>query len=234
MNLEALESSARQSTTVVGNGQVVANDVHIEDIPTPFKRTFDIAVAIAALIFFAPLIAVFSVMIRIADGHPAVFAQHRRGKNGKMFRCYKLRSMIPNATEELKTLLANDLNARREWNMTQKLQDDPRITRIGKFIRKTSIDELPQFINVLKGDMSIVGPRPIVESEVSKYGSQIASYDAVKPGITGLWQVSGRSGTSYSARVELDSKYARDRNFWSDVKIVIMTIPAVLFSRGAV
>jgi len=142
--------------------------------------------------------------------------------------------MVPDAAERLTELLATDMEARHEWNMTQKLNNDPRITPVGKFIRKTSIDELPQLFNILKGDMSVVGPRPIVEKEVARYGTSIASYDAVRPGLTGLWQVSGRSDVDYAERVELDETYANTRSFWGDVKIVFMTVPAVLFSRGAV
>ena len=142
--------------------------------------------------------------------------------------------MVPDAAERLTSLLTSDVEARNEWNMTQKLQNDPRITPIGRFIRKTSIDELPQFFNILKGDMSIVGPRPIVDKEVYRFGTSIEVYDKVRPGLTGLWQISGRSELDYQERVDLDVEYASNRTFWGDIRIALMTIPAVLFSKGAV
>ena len=141
--------------------------------------------------------------------------------------------MVPDAKEKLDYLLDNDPVARREWEESQKLTHDPRITALGQFIRKTSIDELPQLYNVLRGDMSLVGPRPIVENEIQKYGDSFRQYCAVRPGITGLWQVSGRSDTSYKQRVETDVEYVRSRSFWGDVKIVLLTIPAVFKSEGA-
>ena len=184
---------------------------------TQFKRLFDIVVAGTALLFVAPLILIVAIVIRLQDGGRAFYSQRRYGLDGETFNCFKLRSMVPNAKEQLDELLTND----------------PRITSIGKFIRKTSIDELPQLYNVLRGDMSLVGPRPIVENEISKYGDSYRHYCAVRPGITGLWQVSGRSDTSYPQRVAADVEYARNRSFWGDVKIVMMTIPAVLNSKGA-
>ena len=141
--------------------------------------------------------------------------------------------MVPDAREQLEFLLATDPSARAEWDETQKLTNDPRITALGNFIRKTSIDELPQLYNVLRGDMSLVGPRPIVESEIVRYGDSFRHYCSVRPGITGLWQVSGRSDTTYPERVATDVEYVRSRSFWGDIKIMFMTIPAVLISKGA-
>jgi len=198
-----------------------------------YKRLFDIAVAGSALLFVAPLILVFALAIRMQDGGKAFYSQRRFGLNGETFNCFKLRSMVPDAKEKLDYLLDNDPVARREWEESQKLTHDPRITALGQFIRKTSIDELPQLYNVLRGDMSLVGPRPIVENEIQKYGDSFRQYCAVRPGITGLWQVSGRSDTSYTQRVETDVEYVRSRSFWGDVKIVLLTIPAVFKSEGA-
>ncbi len=197
------------------------------------KRSLDILVASAALLFLAPLLLFVAGLIRLQDGGPALFRQKRQGRDGKPFHCYKLRSMVPNAAERLEQLLATDPEARREWQETQKLTHDPRITPLGHFIRKTSIDELPQLINIIRGDMSIVGPRPIVENEIVKYGEYYQTYCSVRPGLTGLWQVRGRSDTSYDQRVALDVEYARNRSFFTDLKIMFLTVPAVLNSRGA-
>ncbi|MEL6857327.1 MAG: sugar transferase [Pseudomonadota bacterium] len=236
MQLKVLETPGVGPQVVVpaNDDGIVEGESVFEHAQTPTKRVFDIAVAIFGLIFFGPILIGFAIAIKLSDGGPAIFSQMRRGKGGRMFRCYKLRSMVPNAPERLKMLLATDINARNEWNLTQKLQNDPRITPIGRFIRKTSIDELPQFFNVLIGDMSLVGPRPIIDKEVSRYGKYIADYDKVRPGLTGLWQVSGRCDLGYSERVALDAKYANSRSFWGDLKISILTVPAVLFTRGAV
>lgn len=198
------------------------------------KRLFDIVVATAALIVLAPLILVVAVLIRLQDGGKAMFAHSRYGLNGRTFQCYKLRSMSEDAGERLEKLLASDPDIRREWQNTQKLKNDPRITPLGKFLRKSSIDELPQLWNVIKGDMSIVGPRPIVKNEIQKYGDSYRFYTAVRPGLTGLWQVEGRTETTYQERVEMDVKYVQTRSFWKDVWIVLKTVPAVIASRGAV
>lgn len=200
----------------------------------PFKRTFDIVISLIALIVLAPLIAVFALMVRLQDGGSAFFAQTRYGLHGRTFKCYKLRSMSSDAAERLERILETNPALRREWQSAQKLQNDPRITPLGNFLRKSSIDELPQLWNVLRGDMSIVGPRPIVKNEIQKYGDSYRYYTAVRPGLTGLWQVEGRADTTYDERVDMDVKYVRTRSFVSDFWIVLKTIPAVLASRGAV
>ncbi|KJS25573.1 MAG: sugar transferase [Hyphomonadaceae bacterium BRH_c29] len=193
----------------------------------------DVVVASIALIFVLPLLVVVGVLIRLQDGGQAVYSQKRYGRNGRTFKCYKLRSMVANADQRLIEILAQDPDARIEWDQTQKLTHDPRITPLGRFIRKTSIDELPQLFNILKGEMSIVGPRPIVENEITKYGEFYRDYCSVRPGLTGLWQVEGRSDTTYEQRVQLDVKYATTRNFTGDIMIMLRTVPAVLLSRGA-
>ena len=197
------------------------------------KRVFDVVVASCILLFTAPLILTIAIFIRLQDGGPAVFKQMRLGKDGEQFACYKLRSMVTDAGDRLQQLLATDPDARREWAETQKLTNDPRITALGQFIRKSSIDELPQLVNVIRGDMSLVGPRPIVENEITKYGDQYKHYCAVRPGLTGLWQVRGRSDTSYETRVAMDVEFARTRTFLTDVKILLLTVPAVVNSKGA-
>lgn len=197
------------------------------------KRSFDVIVATAALVFLSPLMLAIAILIRHKDGGPAIFRQKRIGLNGQEFECLKFRSMVMNASEELDRLLATNAVAAAEWARDQKLRDDPRITAVGHFIRKTSLDELPQLINILRGEMSIVGPRPIVRNEVEKYGSYFSYYANVKPGITGLWQISGRNNTTYDERVQLDLRYAKQWSIWLDIKIFFLTIPAVLFSKGA-
>lgn len=197
------------------------------------KRTLDIAISAVALLFLGPLLIALAVLIKSNDGGPALFRQTRYGLNGKEFSCLKFRTMLTNSSEVLDNLLATDRAAAAEWAKDQKLRNDPRVTSIGKFLRKTSLDELPQLLNVLKGEMSVVGPRPIVKSEQSKYGLDYGHYCSVKPGITGLWQISGRNDTTYDERVAYDVEYARNWSVWLDLKILFLTIPAVLFSKGA-
>jgi exopolysaccharide production protein ExoY len=201
--------------------------------PLTAKRMLDVGLAIAALVFLAPLLLTACLLIRLQDGGQAIFPHTRYGLGGRTFKCLKLRSMVPDAAERLQTLIDSDPVARREWEETQKLTNDPRVTALGKFIRASSIDELPQLLNVIRGDMSLVGPRPISMSERSRYGDGFADYCSVRPGITGKWQISGRSNISYTERVAMDVAYARTRTFWGDVLIMVKTIPAVLFSIGA-
>lgn len=197
------------------------------------KRALDLFVAIPTLLFISPLMVALALFIRLQDGGPALFKQKRIGHGGREFTCYKFRSMLVDAPQRLEALLANDPEARAEWDRDQKLRNDPRITRLGAFIRKTSLDEVPQLFNIIKGEMSVVGPRPIVHSEIARYEELFPYYCAARPGVTGLWQVSGRNNTTYRERVELDAVYAKSWTIWRDVKIILATIPAVLFSRGA-
>ncbi len=198
-----------------------------------FKRSLDLCIAISALLFLMPFMAFAAIMVRLADGGPALFSQERIGHDGKTFRCYKFRSMIINSQEVLDQLLATDPVAAAEWAADQKLRNDPRITKIGAFLRKTSLDELPQLINVIRGEMSIVGPRPIIQAEIPRYGRAFKDYTSVRPGLTGLWQVSGRNDTTYPQRVAMDRHYARTNTVSGDIGIILRTIPAMLFSRGA-
>lgn len=197
------------------------------------KRVFDIVFSIGALVFFAPFMAVVALLLLVREGGPVFFVQSRVGRGGQFFPCYKFRSMARDADEQLARLLENDPVAREEWTTSRKLTNDPRISCIGHVLRKTSLDELPQFWNVLRGEMSVVGPRPIMPEEMALYREHLLEYKAVRPGITGLWQVSGRADTTYAERVALDVEYVETRNFWIDVSIVARTITAVLFQRGA-
>jgi exopolysaccharide production protein ExoY len=196
-------------------------------------RALDILIAVAVLIFTAPLMLALAFAIRTQDGGPAVFGHTRIGRNGRSFRCFKFRSMVVDADARLQALLAIDPEARREWELDRKLRNDPRITAVGNFLRKSSLDELPQLFNVLKGEMSIVGPRPIVSAEIRKYGSSFRQYCAVRPGITGLWQVSGRNNVPYHRRVALDRLYAKSKCLSVDIKILLLTVPAVLSRNGS-
>jgi exopolysaccharide production protein ExoY len=196
-------------------------------------EAMNFAIALIALLFLSPLLIAIAALIFVQDGGPVVFAHRRIGRDGRHFRCLKFRSMAVDAEERLAELLARDPQARDEWERDHKLRNDPRVTRLGAFLRKSSLDELPQLVNVLKGEMSLVGPRPIVDAEAPKYGRRFRHYCAVKPGITGLWQVSGRNDTSYRARVAMDCVYAARRNALLDARILLATVPAVLLTRGS-
>ena len=196
-------------------------------------RLLDMLVASAALIFLAPLLLLVAALVFIVDPGPFFFAHRRLGRDGRTFPCLKFRSMVVDSEQRLKELLASNPDARAEWARDFKLRRDPRITPIGNFLRKTSIDELPQLLNVLRGEMSIVGPRPIVEGEIERYGRYFADYSRVKPGITGLWQVSGRNNVHYRRRVALDVTYARNKSLALDLRILAMTVPAVLLAKGS-
>ncbi|MBV8336761.1 MAG: sugar transferase [Alphaproteobacteria bacterium] len=196
------------------------------------KRALDAAGALALIVLLSPIMLLIAALVAM-EGGPVLFGHERVGFGGRPFRCLKFRTMVPNAAEVLADLLARDPAAAREWATTQKLRNDPRITHVGKFLRKTSLDELPQLWNILVGEMSLVGPRPIVQSEVERYGSDIDYYYAVRPGLTGLWQVRGRSNTSYAERIEMDFEYVSSRSVGRDLKILIETVPAVLRRSGA-
>lgn len=196
-------------------------------------RVLDIIIASCALFVFLPLMLTVSVLIFLQDGGPPIYSQRRVGYRGRLFPCLKFRSMVQDSDRILRELLESNAEARAEWDRDQKLRKDPRITLLGQLLRKSSIDELPQLINVLRGEMSIVGPRPIVQNEVVRYGWRIKSYLSVRPGLTGLWQVSGRNGTSYRRRVAIDHVFAKSLNVGLYLYIVIMTVPTVLSRRGS-
>lgn len=201
-------------------------------IPRFIKAAFDVSVAALMLVVTSPLLFAIAA-IAWADGGPALYAHRRIGVGGRHFHCLKFRTMVVNADRVLQDLLDTDPERAAEWRATQKLRDDPRVTRFGKILRQTSLDELPQLINVIRLEMSLVGPRPIIDSETVFYGEDIASYRATRPGMTGVWQVSGRSDTSYARRVQLDVWYANNWTIWYDIAVLIKTIPVVLKRAGA-
>lgn len=197
------------------------------------KRGLDVGVAATALFLLLPLLLLVAAAIWATDGKPPIFRHNRLGKDGRIFGCLKFRSMVANGDSVLAAHLAANPRARAEWAETHKLTDDPRVTAIGHVLRKTSIDELPQLWNVLRGEMSLVGPRPIVQAEMPRYGAALTTCFSVPPGLTGLWQVSGRSDTSYAERVALDLDYASRWSLSRDVGIILRTVPAVLAQRGS-
>lgn len=200
------------------------------------KRMIDIIGAIVGIIFLIPTTIAVCLARKISkeDKGPLFYEQLRYGKNGKVFRLYKFRSMCIGADEKLKKYLEESEDIRKEFQKTHKLQNDPRITKIGNFLRKTSLDELPQMINILKGDMSFVGPRPVVEKEVEEYGENKEKFLSVKPGLTGYWQVNGRSNTTYEERMEMELYYVDNCSLWLDIKIFFKTFIAVFKKEGAV
>lgn len=197
------------------------------------KRVFDLIIAVPATAFLLPLLGMVAVALIVLQGRPVLIAHERIGYRGRRFLCFKFRTMVANAHEVLSEHLERTPSAREEWNSTRKLKFDPRVTPFGAILRKSSVDELPQLFNVIRGDMSLVGPRPIVEDEVRNYGPSIRYYCRVRPGLTGLWQISGRSDTTYRQRIELDTEYVRFRSLPRDFLIILRTIPAVLQSRGS-
>lgn len=192
------------------------------------KRIIDITLALSGIILLAPLLVICYLLTITTSSGPALFRHRRVGFNNKPFDCLKFRTMLVDAPERLHHLLESDPTAAREWAETRKLRRDPRITSIGAILRKSSLDELPQLFNVLKGDMSIVGPRPITDEELGLYTASVGAYLACRPGITGLWQVSGRSTTTYDKRVACDAFYAQNWSIALDVKILIVTFPSLL------
>lgn len=196
-------------------------------------RLFDIVIALTALVVFLPLIFALVLAMRVTSPGPVLFAQRRVGRHGEMFPCLKFRTMLVDADRVLAELLATSAAARAEWDRDFKLRSDPRVTSIGKILRKLSLDELPQLLNVLAGHMSIVGPRPIVPGEIERYGVFFPDYCSVRPGLTGLWQVSGRNDVSYAERVQMDVSYAKAKSLIFDMLIIARTVPAVVGARGS-
>lgn len=197
------------------------------------KKIFDFCMAIVLIVVFSPVLLALYALVYISTNGKPLFKHERIGKNGLKFKIYKFRTMYLDAEEKLQELLENCEECKQEWESDFKLKNDPRITKIGRFLRKTSLDELPQLINVIRGEMSLVGPRPIIEKEVEKYASYFDYFKAVKPGITGLWQVSGRNDIDYDERVQLDVWYTRNWSIELDLQILIKTIVVVLSKKGS-
>lgn len=192
------------------------------------KRALDLIVSSLALIVFAPLLLVIAAIVKVTMGGPVIFSHERIGQHGRVFRCYKFRTMVNGAEQTLERYLAANPSVAREWNETRKLLHDPRVTSIGRLLRRSSLDELPQLFNVLRGDMSCVGPRPVTPAELQRYGGDVGEYLRTRPGLTGLWQVSGRNRLSYAHRVALDCMYVRNWSLFLDIAILIKTVPAIL------
>jgi exopolysaccharide production protein ExoY len=225
-------SAAHVSESVVGNQLVLPPGHNHLEIATPLgglpKRAVDIAFALAAFILLSPLMLIIMGLIKMTMGGSIFFAHFRIGYRGRRFRCYKFRTMVADAEEVLARHLASDPHVAQEWLETRKLRNDPRVTFVGRLLRKSSLDELPQLINVLRGDMSCVGPRPIVAQELQRYGAHAAEYLRTRPGLTGMWQVSGRSTLDYANRVALDCHYVRHWSLWTDLAIIGKTVFAVM------
>ena len=197
------------------------------------KRTLDIVIALGALITLFPLFGLVACLVKASDGGPIFYRHTRLGHGRRTFPCLKFRTMVPNGDEVLAEHLRQSRAAAEEWAATRKLKSDPRITTVGATLRKLSIDELPQLVNVLRGEMSIVGPRPIVSDEIPMYGDDIRFYFSARPGLTGPWQVNGRSDLPYERRVMLDRVYVENWSLWADLQIAVKTIPALLAARDA-
>lgn len=197
------------------------------------KRGLDLLLTVSGGLCLLPFLLVIALLVAIDNKGDVIFAHRRIGQNGKEFKCYKFQTMIPNAQQALEEYLSKNPEARKEWEANFKLVNDPRVTKLGGFLRKTSLDEMPQLWNVIVGDMSLVGPRPIVAQEVEHYGENFKEYAMCKPGITGIWQVNGRSDTTYEERVAMDTWYAYNRTNILDLKYLFQTIKVVLFGKGA-
>lgn len=207
------------------------------EMPPPigglFKRGFDVTTATVGIVALAPLLVMLALLVKFTDGGRVIYGHTRIGRNGKVFRCLKFRTMVENGDEVLVAHLARHPEDSEEWAATRKLQNDPRVTRVGAVLRKLSLDELPQIFNILRGEMSFVGPRPVVSDELALYGTSANYYLKSRPGLTGLWQVSGRNDVSYGTRVAFDRHYVENWSFTFDLKILIWTVPAVFSSRGS-
>jgi len=217
---------------IAGEAATISGRERRTEIAAPLggtpKRAMDIAIALSAIVLLSPLMIVLMGLIRLVMGRSVLFAHSRIGFRGRPFHCYKFRTMVADAEGVLAQHLAADPLAAQEWRQTRKLRNDPRVTLLGYVLRKSSLDELPQLFNVLRGDMSCVGPRPIVADELVRYGPHADEYLRVRPGLTGLWQVSGRNALDYSVRVALDSHYVRNWSLWADLIILVRTIFAVV------
>ena len=220
-------------TTDIARHFLVQSRTPLRALAGGWGRLLDVVVALGALIFTAPLLALVSLAVALERKGPVIFAHSRLGLNGREFRVLKFRSMRVDGDAVLAAHLRDDAQAAAEWARDHKLRDDPRVTRLGAFLRKSSLDELPQLFNVLRGEMSVVGPRPIVAAEVARYGRHYAAYCSVRPGITGIWQVSGRNDVTYRRRVLMDALYARRKCVALDIKLMLATVPAVIARKGS-
>lgn len=217
-----------EDNNIVTSAKINSSDKKIYSF---FKRAFDLISSLIALIVFSPIFIIVAIAIRLDSDGDIVFGHTRIGKNGTPIKVYKFRTMVKNSKEVFDNFTEEQ---KREYYTNFKLDNDPRITKVGNFLRKTSLDELPQLFNIIKGDMSIVGPRPIVEKEIEKYGIYANKMFSVIPGLTGYWQANGRSDTTYDERVQMDMYYIDNRSFLMDIKIIFKTILSVIKKEGAV
>lgn len=234
-----VQTNSEEIVNINNNIETMEKNINIKNIKTyiylAIKRFIDIIGALIGVILLIPvtlLIYIASIILKENDG-PLFYNQKRIGKDGKYFKLYKFRSMCKDADDKLARYLAENEEIRKEFKETQKLQNDPRITKLGNFLRKTSLDELPQMINILKGDMSFIGPRPIVDGEIDKYENNKEKFLSVKPGLTGYWQVNGRSTTTYEERMKLELYYVDNQSLWLDIMIFFKTFITVLKKEGA-
>jgi exopolysaccharide production protein ExoY len=197
------------------------------------KRTFDITSAGLALVIFSPIFLMIMALVKFTDKGPAFYGHSRIGHKGRVFKCLKFRTMAVNGEEILRNHLRDNPEAAAEWLATRKLRDDPRVTAVGRVLRKLSLDELPQLLNIVRGEMSVVGPRPVVDEELKVYDSFAVYYLQTRPGLTGLWQISGRNDVSYESRIAFDTQYVQNWSLVQDVSIIMRTIPAVCLARGS-
>lgn len=207
--------------------------IHLNRLQAGTKRAFDVILAVALLILFAPLSDGTSLILLVAQGRPILFRHKRIGRYGEAYECLKFRTMVNDGQRVLERHLATNLLALSQWETTRKLKDDPNVTPLGKLMRKLSLDELPQIINVLRGEMSLVGPRPITEEEARYYGPHIDVYHSIRPGITGPWQIGGRSKLPFARRVELDVDYVKNWSLAKDVVILIRTVRTIMIMDGS-
>jgi exopolysaccharide production protein ExoY len=197
------------------------------------KRSFDVTAALCALLIFSPIFLMIMALVKYSDRGPAFYGHTRVGHNGRPFKCLKFRTMATNGDELLNKYLRENPEAAEEWRKTRKLKDDPRVTIVGKVLRKLSLDELPQLLNILRGEMSVVGPRPVVDDELKVYDNFAVYYLRTRPGLTGLWQISGRNDVSYETRIAFDTQYVQNWSLFRDIAIIVKTVPAVCFARGS-
>jgi len=223
-----------QNSTVLTNQLDSRNELGVDPLwLDSADRLWNKTAALFLILILSPVMAIIALMVWRSSGAPIFFGHYRVTQSGNLFRCLKFRSMYSNAESMLSELLKSDPLAKKEWDLEQKLTKDPRITPIGKFLRRTSLDELPQLFNVLSGDMRLVGPRPITVAELGRYGNNRWHYLRVRPGMTGLWQVSGRNNTTYDERVAFDRSYVERRSLLLDATILLKTVKVVLLREGA-
>lgn len=221
-NSSIKEKESEKSIDIIKDNKIAYNTI---------KRIVDVVLSFIGLIVLSPVFLFLSIIIKIDSKGPVFFAHKRIGKNGNTIRIYKFRTMHQNAEAMIENFTEEQM---KEYKENYKLKDDPRITRVGKFLRKTSLDELPQILNILKGELSIIGPRPVVESELEKYGPNKSKFLSVKPGLTGYWQANGRSTTTYEERIDMELYYVENRSLWLDTKLFFKTIISVIKKEGAV